>query len=104
MKDRVDESGWRVGHQKIHPARTFESRDILHRHLLIRPPVHAIATHNPVDEGIAATQESDTPPIKLKHGSPRDEYEVGCHLGRLSDSPIARLVVVISGYVIDRTT
>src|SRR5215475_1458260 len=82
LKEVINESRRRVTHEQIDATHPFETGDILHRDLLFGPPIHAATAHGAVDDRISSAQESNPPPVQLKHRTPRNEYEVGCYLGR----------------------
>jgi hypothetical protein len=44
---------------------------------------------------------TESPPVQLEHRSPRNEHQVGRHLGRPREPAVGWLVVVISGDVIN---
>ena len=51
--------------------------------------------------GASAAEEGDPPPVKLQHRPTGNKHQVGRHLGRPRNPPVGRLVVVISGDVVD---
>src|SRR4029079_6541284 len=46
-------------------------------------------------------EEGNPPSVQLEHRSPGDVHEIRCHLGRFDDAAVGRLVIVISGHVVD---